>query len=227
MTDETNSRSRPDADDAGRPGRPLGMVRSTLSRRDSRGRPVAVYGILGLGVATLLVLMLIIYFWSADRDRPEQNICTTITPDHASRDIRDGQVARLVLAYDTGVETPADGAWGPVQARLDYADDSCAYLPQGIANQAAVLAVLGEITFYNQTTDSAQVDVVYNAVTGLDPALFTMPTPPPTATPPPTDGPTATTAPATPEATPEPTEQPTQEPTVPAATPGASPQARR
>ena len=69
MTDETKDQEQPESHDSGRSSSTLGAVRTTLSKRDSKGRPLGVYVILGIGVATLFVLMLVVYFWSADRDR--------------------------------------------------------------------------------------------------------------------------------------------------------------
>lgn len=226
MTDDTQAREAPDPPESGanRPGGTLGAVRATLARRDSKGRPVAVYGILGIAVATLLVLMLIVYFWSSDRDQPEQPICTSISPDRAEQGVRDGEVEQVVLGYDAGVEGTDDGRWGPVLAQLDYVDGQCATLPQGIANQADILSILGAIAFYNQTTERAQVEITYNAMTGLQPVLFTPPTAAPTATTPSTEAPeTPVTTPAATPAVP-PTPTPTNTPPISdAASPRATP----
>jgi len=213
MTDDSNDQKQPESTGSGRSAGSLGALRTTLAKRDSRGRPLAVYGILGIGVATLLALMLVIYFWSADRDRPEQPICTTIPADQAESAIRDGEIERLILAYDGSVDFATDRAWGPVQARIDYVDGQCANLPQGISNQTGLLAILGAIAFYNQTTESAQVEVAYNPITGLDSALFTTPTPVPTETPVATEGPEETELPPSPAAI------PTETIAIPAATP--------
>lgn len=218
MTDDRQDRKTPASTDSGSSGSTLGNLRTTLAKRDARGRPLAVYGILGIGVATLLALMLVIYFWSADRDRPEQIICAAISPDRAQHAVRDGQVERLTLAYDGDVDFATERTWGPVLARVDYVDGQCANLPQGIANQTDVLGILGSIAFYNETTESAQVEVLYNPTVGLDSELFTLPTPLPTATTEPTETPEAIETPAaTPEAI------PTEAPTTPDATP-ATPQ---
>jgi hypothetical protein len=226
MTDDTTDKEQPGSADPGRSGTSLGSLRTTLAKRDARGRPVAVYGILGIGVATLLVLMLVIYFWSADRDNPEQIICTTITPQRAQDAVRDGEVERLTLAYDQQVESSTDRRWGPVLARIDYVDGQCANLPQGLVNQTDVLSILGAIAFYNQTTESAQVEITYNAMTELDAQLFTTPTTVPSPTQVPTETPAGIESPvSTPQATP--TEAPaTEEPVAsPAATPrGGTPE---
>jgi len=200
----------------------LSSVRRKLGSRDSRGRPVSVYGVLGIGVATLLVLLLVVYFSAADRDNPDQPICTTIQPDQAELAVRDGNAQRLTIAYDDEVEMPANDRWGPVLARLDYADGQCANLPQGIANQGDVYAIVGVIYFYTETTENPQVEIVYDRSNSLDEGLFvpptipTTPTPVPTATPVPSPTLTVTEEPAT-----------TDPPIIPAATPSrASPAPR-
>jgi len=214
MTDDPNDQRQPESTDSGRSGNTIGTLRTTLAKRDARGRPLAVYGILGIGVATLLALMLVIYFWSADRDRPEQIICAAISPDRAQLAVRDGQVERLMLAYDGDVDLATDRTWGPVLARIDYVDGQCANLPQGIANQTDVLGILGSIAFYNETTESAQIEILYNPTAGLDSQLFAAPTLEPTATTPPTETPAVMeTAAATPATI------PTEAPATPVATP--------
>ncbi|MDQ3655712.1 MAG: hypothetical protein M3457_11615 [Chloroflexota bacterium] len=225
MTDDTNDREGSTPAGSGRSEGTLGAVRTTLAKRDSKGRPLAVYGILGIGVVTLLALMLVIYFWSADRDQPEQPICTSISPNRAEDGVRDGEVAHLILGYDAGVERSTEREWGPVLARIDYVDGQCATLPQGIANQADILSILGAIAFYNQTTESAQIEVTYNAMTGLEPILFTTPTTVPAETPVPTEPPVSPVS--TPAATPAPapTGAPTEVPATPASSPAATPRA--
>lgn len=217
MSDDTKDREEPRASNPGRSGGTLGAVRTTLAKRDSKGRPIAVYGILGIGVLTLLALMLVIYFWSADRDQPEQPICTSISPDRAEEGVREGEVELLILGYDADADLPTSRDWGPVLARLDYVDGQCALLPQGIANQADILSILGAIVFYNETTESAQIEITYNAMTGLEPVLFMTPTAVPTATRVPTE------APVMPASTPA--VSPADAPAIVVATPQASPQA--
>lgn len=222
MTDDKNDRDGVRPAGSGRSGGTFGAVRTTLARRDAKGRPLAVYGILGLGVVTLLALMLVIYFWSTDRDQPEQPICTSISPVRAEEGVRDGEVAHLILGYDAGVDLSTDRDWGPVLARIDYVDGQCATLPQGLANQADILSILGAIAFYNETTESAQIEIIYNPMTGLEPVLFTTPTTVPTQTPVPTEAP-----PVSPVSTPvvSPTVVPTEKPVTPRASPAATPQA--
>ena len=226
MTDESTEKEQPESSDSGRSGGTLGAVRTTLGKRDSKGRPLAVYGILGIGVATLLALMLVVYLWSNDRDKLDQPICTTISAAQAQDQVRFGKVERLTLVYDEQVETASDSRWGPVQARLDYSDGSCGLLPQGIMNQPDVMMILGEVEFYNTTTESAQIEVGYNASATLGVELFVTPTAIPTETPPVTETPEATEIPvSTPEATPTvaPTESSTEAPATPKSSPAATP----
>lgn len=199
----------------------VGAVRTRLGARDSRGRPFAVYGVLFAGVATLLVLLVIVYFTATDRDRPDQPICTAIDPEAASIAIRDGQAERLTLAYDNDVLVATDNRFGPVLARLDYVNGQCANLPQGITSQSAIYTILGVIAFYNEATENTQVEIVYERSETLDGGLFVTPTPEPTATIVPSP-----TAPAT-EVTgsrPDPTPTERVAPATPTeATPAASP----
>jgi len=223
MTHDKNDRNGAVPAGSGRSHGTLGAVRTTLAKRDSKGRPLAVYGILGLGVVTLLALMLVIYFWSTDRDQPEQPICTSISPARAEEGVRDGDVAHLILGYDAGVDLSTEREWGPVLARIDYVDGQCATLPQGLANQADILSILGAIAFYNETTESAQIEITYNPMTGLEPVLFTTPTTVPTQTPVPAETPPLSPV-STPVAPPTDTPVPTGSPATPAASPKATPQ---
>ena len=201
MTDNTPEHTPPpSAEGRNRAEAPLRSMRNTLTRRDANGRPMAVYGIVGIGVATLLILMLVVYLATGDRGKDNQPICTTITTDHAQSDIRAGKVERFTVVYAEDEQTPTDNAWGPVQARLDYADGTCGTLPQGVTNQSGLMVVLGAIDFYNQVTDGARVKVSYSAQTNLDESLFAPPTQAPTAVS--TEAPTATAEPTSPPATP-------------------------
>lgn len=194
--------------------------RSWLGKPDSHGRPMGVYLILAAGVLTLVALMLAVYLWSGDRTREDQPICTTIDAAQARQAVVDGQVERFTLTYSAVIETPDADGWGPVQASLNYSDGRCAYLPQGVSNQQALYAILGAITFYNETTESAQIEVVYSGLTDMDPVLFETPT----SVAVPTEIP-ETEEPATPAATPTPSPSPTptEEPSTPAATPDGTP----
>jgi hypothetical protein len=229
MPDERNDQEEPAAapqdpapaeDSASEPGSgqsPTSGVRRALAKRDARGRPVAVYAILGTVVAVLALLMIIVYFSDSQRTQPNQPICTTIDPARAERDIREGEVERFTVGFDESAIAATDPTWGPVLARLDYLDGTCSYLPQGLVNQTGIMTVIGTITYYNETTDSAQVTLVYNQMADLDPSLFAQPT---VALP---DTPAATEVPATetPSATHEPT--PTAGPASPAASPAGTP----
>ena len=195
--------------------RALLSLRRRLASRDAQGRPLSVYAVLAIGVATLLILLLVVYFSSADRDRADQPICTTIQPEQAELAVRDGSARRLTIVYDDEVELPTNRRWGPVLARLDYANGQCVNLPQGIANQGDVYAIVGVIDVYNETTENPRVEIVYERSGTLDEGLFAMPTPtaiPTTVpTPEPTAGPTIVPTP-----TPGPTLDPTLTPEPPA-----------
>jgi hypothetical protein len=181
---------------------------------------MSVYGILAVGVAALLILLLVIYLTASDRGDPDQPICTAISPEQASLAVRSGRAEQLTIAYDDEIETPTSERWGPVLARLDYTDGQCANLPQGIANQADVYQIVGVINVYNEITENTQVQIVYERSSALNAGLFVMPTPEPTATVPP-----PMTVVVTP--TPEPTEPVVIPPATPAATPALGTPAAR
>lgn len=164
-------------------------------------RPKAVYVVLAIGVVSLLVLLLVIYF-SSDRDLPEQPICTTVGVQDAQTAVLEGRISRITLAYDDTAAPPSASNWGPVLARLDYTDGQCANLPQGIERQDQIYLLLGTIIVFNDITESTQVEITYDRSTALDPSLFATPTLPPTMTPEPTETPQPT---ATPSPTPAPT----------------------
>jgi hypothetical protein len=183
-------------------------------------RPRAVYVVLAIGVVSLLVLLLVIYF-SSDRDLPEQPICTAVSVEEAQRAVLEGRISRITLAYDDTAAPPSAENWGPVLARLDYTDGQCGNLPQGIMQQEGIYLVLGTIVVFNDITESAQVTIAYDRSTALDGSLFATPTVPPTATVEPTSTPEPTEAP---EETPVPTPSgPVFGPMPPESTPVASP----
>ena len=164
-------------------------------------RPKAVYAVLAIGVVSLLVLLLVIYF-SSDRDLPDQPICTAVSPRDAQQAVLEGRISRITLAYDDTAAPPSAENWGPVLARLDYTDGQCANMPQGIMRQDDIYTLLGTITVFNDITESTQVEIRYDRTTALDASLFATPTPPPTPTPEPT-----------PTMEPSPTAEPTPAPT--------------
>lgn len=176
--------------------------------------------VLAIGVVSLLVLLLVIYF-SSDRDLPEQPICTTVSVDDAQTAVLEGRISRITVAYDDAAAPPSSRNWGPVLARLDYTDGQCANLPQGILRQDEIYMLLGTILVFNDITESTQVEIAYDRTTALDPSLFATPTVPPTATPEPTATP-APTATSTPEPAPTPS-GPVFGPQLPVSTPVASP----
>jgi hypothetical protein len=156
-----------------------------LGRRAGSGvsnRPRSVYAVLVAGVAALLALLLIIYF-SSDRDTPEQPICTTVDVTIAREAVLEGRIQRITMAYDDTAAPPSADTWGPVLARLDYTDGQCANLPQGIVSQDDIYLITGTIKIFNDITESQQIEITYDRQTALDAALFTTPTPVPTSTP--------------------------------------------
>ena len=166
-----------------------------LGRGDGTGssrRPRSVYAVLAAGVAALLALLLIIYF-SSDRDTPRQPICTTVDVGTARQAVLEGRITRITMAYDDAAAPPSAANWGPVLARLDYTDGQCANLPQGIVSQDDIYLITGTIKVFNDITENQQIEIRYDRQTALDAALFTTPTPEPTATPEvtPTPSPTA------------------------------------
>lgn len=172
-----------------------------------RDRPLAVYGVLGLGVATLLILLGIIYFSSSDRDEPDQPICTAITAGDAMRRIYAGEVERLTVNYDDTGDPQTSERFGPVLARIDFIDGQCANLPEGIMGSTEIYQVLGVIEFYNDTTENPRVEVRKERSESLQDSLYQTPTPEPTETPIPTETTVVTE-------TAVPTVEPTIEPTA-------------
>jgi hypothetical protein len=213
---------------------------------DGRGRGPAsgqrsrsLYAVLGIGVASLLVLLGIIYFSATKRENPEQPICTAVTTDRAEQGILAGDVRRIVVNYDNQIESSTDINWGPVLARIDYVDGSCGNLPQGIVAREEMSRILGTAYLYNQITTETQVEIILRGTDALNPSLFVTPTAEPTATPEPTSPPTeipatpivivetptvAATATPTATATGEPTERSSPQGSPDVASPEGSPQ---
>jgi hypothetical protein len=177
-----------------------------------RDRPVAVYGVLVLGVVTLLVLLGIIYFSSGDRDKPELPICTDITASAATQRVIAGEVKSLMVNYDDKGDPQSGERYGPVQARIEFTNGQCAYLPQGVTESASIYQMLGVIEFYNGTTEGSQIEVKTVRAENLPESLFETPTSTPTETPIPTETPVATETPEV-TATPVPTRTPVVTPT--------------
>lgn len=213
-----DGRERTDGGASGTWRERIGSAASGGSVDGGHQRPKAVYAVLAIGVVSLVVLLLVIYF-SSDRDLPEQPICTAVRVDDAQTAVLEGRISRITLAYDDTAAPPSAENWGPVLARLDYTDGQCANLPQGIMRQNDLYMLLGTIVVFNDITESAQVDIVYDRTTALDGSLYATPTPEPT----PTEEPTPT-----PEPTPEPTSTPVPTPSGPIVgpmPPGVSPEA--
>ncbi|MGN6031741.1 MAG: hypothetical protein ACTHQE_08740 [Thermomicrobiales bacterium] len=228
MTDDTKSAPTPpspppdDVDDAS--SSVVGTTAEQVPAEPSAGRGQSaqgdgnrsrsLYAVLGIGVASLLVLLGIIYFSATKRENPEQPICTAVTTEAAEDAILAGEVHRIVVNYDNQVESPTDAQWGPVLARVDFVDGSCGNLPQGIVAKDEMARILGTAYMYNHVTTETQVEIVLRGTDSLNPSLLVLPTSTPTPTP------LVTPTPATPAspiiivvtATPEPTATPTETP---------------
>lgn len=145
------------------------------------GRPLAVYIVLAVGVVSLLVLLLVVYF-SADRSVPRQPICSAVSVADARQAVLEGRVDRVTIAYDDTITEPTTMNWGPVLGQVWFSDGQCGILPEGVRNQQGIYDMLGVIRVYNDITERSQVDVNYDRTTQLQPQLFASPTPPPTPT---------------------------------------------
>lgn len=232
-----NAPDETDPEDTGPP------KRGRFASDENGSRPLSLYAVIGVGVGALLILLAIIYFSSRDRSNPDQPICTAIGPEAAQQAIRNGEVKRIVVNYDKGVDDPTDPKWGPVLSRIDYFDGGCGNLPQGIQARDDTTLVLGTVLLYNETTNQPQVELKLVGSGNLSPSLFVTPTPEPTITPIPTMTPEATptreptaTAGTTPTIRPGGEAAATPAPTTPVATPspatnqaspGASPKPTR
>lgn len=210
---ETTEQAEPASAASGDGGSGRGRGRVRGQNADSASnRSRSLYAVLGIGVASLLVLLGIIYFSATKRDNPEQPICTAVATDAAEQAILAGEVHRIVVNYDNQIDSPTDSQWGPVLARVDYVDGSCGNLPQGLVAKDEMARILGTAYMYNQVTTETQVEIVLRGTDALNPALLLLPTATPTETP------FASPTPATPivivvTATPEPTSTPTETPT--------------
>jgi hypothetical protein len=146
-------------------------------------RPLSVYGVLVIGVATLLLLLAIIYFTATDRNKQQQRVCLTVDVPHAVEAIKQGQVNRLTVVVDADQRTPTSERFGPVLGRIDYVDGLCANLPQGLVGQKDLYFILGVVQIYNNESQGQQVEVRVDRTADLPAQLFTTPTLPATATP--------------------------------------------
>ncbi|MEJ7839979.1 MAG: hypothetical protein WKF81_14290 [Thermomicrobiales bacterium] len=194
---------------------------STTSGNEG-GRPLAVYGVLVVGVATLLILLAVIYFSSGDRDRPDQPTCINMTSTEAIDAVYNDRVATLTLNYDAMGDPTSGERYGPVLAKVDFVDGQCGNLPQGIENLGQVYELIGVIQFFNETTERSRIEIRNEGSETLAESLYFTPTAIPTETPIATETPLPTETPA---ATEEPPLDPTPEPTTVPATPESSPDA--
>lgn len=199
---------------------------STTPSAKEGSRPLAVYGVLVVGVATLLILLAIIYLSSGDRDRPDQPTCINMTAAEAIDAVYNDRVTSLTLNYDAMGDPASGERYGPVLAKLDFIDGQCGNLPQGVENLGQIFELIGVIEFFNETTERSRIEITNEGSETLAESLYFTPTAIPTETPLATETPLPTETPAATEAPPlAPSIEPTDEPASPPASPDASPAA--
>ena len=228
MAEPTNE---PAADDAPEP-------RPARLQRLLGDRPISVFGVLLAGGAVLLVLLIVIVVTSLNADEPDRATCLGIEFADAERAIRDRQIRQMNV-----VTQEDDPERGPLAVTVDFADQTCRRLPEGVSAQAELYRIIGMATVYNQTFPGEQsIALQWETQANIPAELLATatstpsPTPlvPDTATPAPTISPmptlpatppaTATLAPTTvPTITPSPTAAPPTATSVPPTRPPASP----
>lgn len=225
-TGDGDSRKMTEGSEPGRTGGDTPGIVDRL-RQGGGGRSSFVYIVVGVVAITLALLLVIIYFSASERERTSPPICTAITLEEAQEAVLRGEVERLTVVYDDADPPPTSERYGPVLAKLDFTDETCSNLPQGVANQDIVYTIAGVIAFYNENTEGQTVDILWQETANLDEELFELPTeiptemPEPTATVAPPDDAVAPAVIAEPDETPEPIEVAT--PAVVTGTPVASP----
>ena len=207
-----------------------GVVRTSRLEKRVGGRPLMVYLVLLGGIASLALLVVVVWI-SATADKPvATQICLDISGPDAIDAIEAGEVARVDVLVDR-----LQPSIGPAAIQLIYIDDSCRKLPQGVDYRHTLLEVLGAVEFFNANGDQRvridylREDVPANLLSTSTATPTSTPTPmptatqaPPTATPvPPTATPLPPTSTATATAVP-PTATPTSKPSVPTPVPPTS-----
>ena len=185
------------------------------------------------GVAVLVVLLGVIWATGRGNGSGQTPTCLEVDRTEAENAIADGLVERVRVT--TEQDRPERGA---LVVTLDMNEENaCWQLPQGVANQDALLRVIGAVTVYNGVRAGEQrIDFEFERQPNIPSALLATATPTPTVTPVPTDTPTPTETPMPPTETPVPTPTapptatpaPTQPPPFPAVgSPAAAPPAPR
>ncbi len=176
------------------------------------GRPLAVYLVLIAGAATLIILLVIVWFSATGGTNETRPICTTISVPDARSAVLAGHVQRVWVLVDA--DRPADTLTG---INLDLDDGSCRATIQGADHRDELYLVLGAVTYYNNYAEN-RVRIQYQKQT-IQPELLSTSTATSIATLPPTETESPTASPKAVETTtftPGPTRGP-ETPTAPTA----------
>ncbi len=147
--------------------------------RSMGDRPVMVYLVLLAGVATLLLLLAIVWISATGNNPEERPICTAISADEASAAILGGQVERINILVDS--DDPLQTLTGLV---LEFSDGTCRQPAQGADVRGDLYRILGVVEVYN-TFGEQRVRLNYQRQEIQNELLFTStPTPSPTPIPP-------------------------------------------
>jgi hypothetical protein len=203
---------------------PESPQRDTRLQRMLGDRPLSVFGVLLIGGAVLLLLLVVVVATSLNPNEPQRSTCLGIDLDDAEAAITNGQVRQVNIVTRQG-----DPETGPLAVTIDFNDQVCRRLPEGIAAQPDLYRIIGMITVYNQTFPGEQsIAIRWEGQPDIPTELLMRPTitPTPLPTVTPTAIPTATPAPsptatATATAAASPTAAPTRTPvpSTPVATP--------
>ena len=180
---------------------PDGPVRASRLEARVGGRPLMVYLVLLGGIATLVMLLVIVWMSATNNGNDKVPICLDMSGADAIAAIEAGEVKRVNILVDR-----LQPNIGPAAIQVDLIDDTCRKLPQGADNRHILLEVLGAVEYFNSTGDQrVRTNYMMEDVPANLLATST-PTPEPTGTPTNTPEPTAIS-------TPEPTSTPSPEPT--------------
>jgi hypothetical protein len=190
---------------------PVDRLRNRLNQTLG-GRPIIVYLVLLAGVATLLLLLAIVWISASGPGSDNRPFCTPIGSSDAQNAILAGEVEQINILV--GQQDPLQSLTG---MRLELVDGSCRQPAQGADARNDLYFILGVADFYN-TFGEQRVKISYQRQ-DIPSELLATSTPTPTATVPPTETPTTgPTVQPTETVYPQPSETPTATPTT-AATP--------
>jgi hypothetical protein len=160
-----------------RPQPPVDQALARL-RGSLGGRTLSVYGVLLAGAAVLFLLLAIIWITAGGDGDGERPTCVNINVDQVLGRIEAAEVERVDVSFRA--ETPR---LLPAVISLETTDGSChIFQPQGIEGQVDMLAVIGAVEFYNETSDERRITLSIEPSDNLPPELFWTPTPTVTAT---------------------------------------------